>query len=176
MKGQTGPTTAVCYIKANIWRNIFCNCTFVLFIRHIVHKAEDVLKKTLLIPVLLFICNTVFAQVVDSIYFNLYTDSLKKGTYNYINVIGKLSNGNFRPMDSTQLIFTSSYGKFYGNSLWLPFEPTVEKVNITVKTRKSPSQILHRTIYIKKKADDEKLKTVDEILADPPKRGKRRKN
>ena len=134
------------------------------------------MKKALLIPVLLFFYNNVFAQKVDSIYFNLYTDSLKKGTYNYINVIGKLSNGNFRPMDSTQLIFTSSYGKFYGNSLWLPFEPTVEKVDITVKARQNPSQILHRTIYIKKKADDEQLKTVDEIMAEPPKRVKRRKN
>ncbi len=134
------------------------------------------MKKTLLIPALLFFCSTVFAQKIDSIYFNLYTDSLKKGTYNYINVIGKLSNGRFRPMDSTQLIFTSSYGKFYGNSLWLPFEPTVEKVDITVKARQNPSQILYRTIYIKKKADDEKLKTVDEIMAEPPKRGKRRKN
>ena len=134
------------------------------------------MKKALLIPVLLLLFTTLFAQKVDSIYFNLYTDSLKKGTYNYINVIGKLSNGNFRPMDSTQLIFTSSYGKFYGNSLWLPFEPTVENVDITLNASQNPSQILYRTIYIKKKADDEKLKTVDEILAEPPKRGKRRKN
>ena len=144
--------------------------------RHIIYKNGCNLKKVLLIPVLLFLYATLFAQKTDSIYFNLYTDSLKKGTYNYINVIGKLSNGSFRPMDSTQLIFTSSYGKFYGNSLWLPFEPTVEKVDITVKARQNPSQILYRTIYIKKKADDEKLKTVDEIMAEPPKRGKRRKN
>ncbi|HRP55252.1 hypothetical protein [Agriterribacter sp.] len=134
------------------------------------------MKKTLLTPVLLLLVTALFAQKTDSIYFNLYTDSLKKGTYNYINVIGKLSNGSFRPMDSTQLIFTSSYGKFYGNSLWIPFESTVEKVDITVKARQNPSQILYHTIYIKKKADDEKLKTVDEILAEPPKRGKRRKN
>lgn len=133
------------------------------------------MKKILLIPALLFFCSTAFAQKIDSIYFNLYTDSLKKGTYNYINVIGKLSNGSFRPMDSTQLIFTSSYGKFYGNSLWLPFESTVEKVDITVKARQNPLQILYRTIYIKKKADDEKLKTIDEIMGEPPKRTKRRK-
>ncbi|HRO44226.1 hypothetical protein [Agriterribacter sp.] len=134
------------------------------------------MKKILLIPLLVAFCSTGFAQKVDSIYFNLYTDSLKKGTYNYINIIGKLSNGSFRPMDSTQLIFTSSYGKFYGNSLWLPFEPAVEKVEITVKSRQNPSQILYRTIYIKKADDDAKLKTVDEIMAEPPKRTKRRKN
>ena len=132
--------------------------------------------KSLLFILLILVCGKSQAQQLDSIFFNLYTDSLKKGTYNYINVIGKLSNGSFRPMDSTQLIFTSSYGKFYGNSLWLPFEPTVEKVDITVKARQNPSQTLYRTIYIKKKADDEKLKTMDEIMAEPPKRGKRGKN
>ena len=148
----------------------FCTGTCVI----IIPKTTTGLKKTLLIPVLLFFCSTAFAQKVDSIYFNLYTDSLKKGTYNYINVIGKLSNGSYRPMDSTQLIFTSSYGKFHGNSLLLPFEPTVEKVDITVKARQNPSQTLYRTIYIKKKADDEKLKTVDEIMAEPPKRKRSR--
>lgn len=140
-----------------------------------IHKTTAGLKKIVLIPVLLYFYSITFAQKVDSIYFNLYTDSLKKGTYNYINVIGKLSNGNFRPMDSTQLLFTASYGKFYGNSLWLPFEPTVEKVEVTVKARQNPSQILYRTIYIKKAADDAKLKTVDEIMAEPPK-SKRRKH
>lgn len=134
------------------------------------------MKKILLIPIFLFFGSAAFAQKVDSIYFNLYTDSLKKGTYNYINVIGKLSNGNFRPMDSTQLILTSSYGKFYGNSLWLPFEPAVEKVEITVAARQNPSQKLYRTIYIKKAEDDAKLKTEDEIMAEPPRRVKHRKN
>ena len=38
------------------------------------------------------------AQSVDSIYFNLYTDSLKKGVYNYINVDGLLSTGSYIPL------------------------------------------------------------------------------
>lgn len=121
-------------------------------------------------------CVGVSAQKVDSIYFNLYTDSLKKGTYNYINVVGKLSNGNYRPLDSTQLLFSASYGKFFGNSLWIPFETEVEKVEIKVKTRHEPLQTLYRTIYIKKKADDEKLKTADEIMSEPPNKVKRGRN
>lgn len=121
-------------------------------------------------------CVGVSAQKVDSIYFNLYTDSLKKGTYNYINVVGKLSNGNYRPFDSTQLLFSASYGKFFGNSLWIPFETEVEKVEIKVKTRHEPLQTLYRTIYIKKKADDEKLKTADEIMSEPPNKVKRGRN
>jgi len=100
-----------------------------------------------------------FGQKIDSIYFNLYTDSLKKGTYNYINVEGRLQNGNIRPLDSNQLIFTASAGKFYGNSLWLPFEIKVEKVNITVISRQDNRQALYKTIFIKKKNDDENLLT-----------------
>lgn len=121
-------------------------------------------------------CVGASAQKVDSIYFNLYTDSLKKGTYNYINVVGKLSNGNYRPLDSTQLLFSASYGKFFGNSLWIPFETEVEKVEIKVKTRHEPLQTLFRTIYIKKKADDEKLKTTEEIMPEPPNKVKRGRN
>ena len=90
------------------------------------------LKTILLFLPLVIMYIAGFGQKIDSIYFNLYTDSLKKGTYNYINVEGRLSNGNIRPLDSTQLIFTASAGKFFGNSLWLPFETKEEKVNITV--------------------------------------------
>lgn len=129
------------------------------------------LKKIILLVVISFPL-IVFAQRVDSIYFNLYTDSLKKGTYNYINVEGKLADGKIRPLDSSQLVFASSYGKFSGNSLWLPFETKEEKVDITVKNKQNPSQIIYRTIFIKKKTDDTGLKTVDEIMGE---RGRKKK-
>ena len=150
----------------------FCSVIFVITI----YKARYILKKALSIPVLLLLYCSVFAQKIDSIYFNLYTDSLKKGTYNYINIIGKLANGSFRPLDSTQVTFASSYGKFHGNSLWLPFEPAVGKVDITVTSKQDAAQILHRTLYIKKVEDNKNLKTVDEIMAEPPKRPRRGRN
>jgi len=134
------------------------------------------LKIILSLLTLLFFNQLGFSQKVDSIYFDLYTDSLKKGTYNYINVIGKLTNGRYRPLDSTQLIFDASYGKFTGNSLWLPFEPEVEKVELTVTLRTNPTRVLSRTIYIKKAEDSEGLKTVDEILSVPSRPKKRKKN
>lgn len=134
------------------------------------------MKKAILIPLLVFLHVVAFAQKADSIYFNLYTDSLKKGTYNYINVEGKLSNGKIRPLDSTQLIFSASYGKFSGNSLWLPFETKEEKINITVISKQNPAQAIYRTIYVKKKADDEKLKTVEEIMTAPPEKKRKRSN
>lgn len=140
-----------------------------LFVKHFK------LKKLLLFPLLLLQI-AIFAQKIDSIYFNLYTDSLKKGTYNYINVEGKLADGSIRPLDSTKLSFHSSFGKFSGNSLWIPFDAKEEKVNITIIARQNPQQAIYKVIYIKKKNDNAQLKTVDEILADPPKTKSKKRN
>ena len=107
---------------------------------------------------------TIKAQNIDSIYVNLYTDSLKKGTYNYINIDGLLSNGRYLPLDSTQLIFSASAGKFSGNSLWLDPNFTAEKVSVKVILRSNPAIYKEFEIYIKKKPDNEKLKTADEIM------------
>jgi hypothetical protein len=104
------------------------------------------------------------AQQIDSIYVNLYTDSLKKGTYNYINIIGRLSNGNYLPLDSSQLIFSASAGNFKGNSLWIDKDFKYDKVSIKVVLKKNPQQHKEFDIYIKQKPDNEKLRTLDEIL------------
>ena len=120
------------------------------------------LKKYLLIAAVLF-ASLAKAQKIDSIYINLYTDSLKKGTYNYINVDGLLSNGHYMPLDSTQLIFTSSAGKFYGNSLLIGRDFKEEKVLIKVVLRNKPSLCKEFEMYIKKKPDGE-LKTLDELM------------
>jgi len=104
------------------------------------------------------------AQKVDSIYFNLYTDSLKKGTYNYINVEGKLSDGRIVPLDSNTIIFHSSVGKFSANSLWLDPDLKAEKIEVTAVLRANPKLSREITIYVKKKENTERLKTIDEIL------------
>ena len=120
------------------------------------------LNKYLLI-ISLFAFSAAKAQKIDSIYVNLYTDSLKKGTYNYINIDGRLSNGKYLPLDSTQLIFSSSYGQFYGNSLLIDLACKEEKVNIKVTMRKNRALYKEFVMYIKKKADD-KLPTMEEVL------------
>lgn len=129
-----------------------------------------------LLPLFLFITAGYFsnAQQVDSIYVNLYTDSLKKGTYNYINVDGLLSNGSYLPLDSSQIEFKASAGRFEGNSLWIEPDFTGEKVFITVTLKKDPTQRKAFDIYIKQKPDGP-LKTVDEIL-DDLKRNKKKKS
>ena len=129
-----------------------------------------------ILPVLLILCSSFAkAQKIDSIYVDLYTDSLKKGTFNYINIDGRLSNGKYLPLDSTHLIFWASAGKFNGNSLWIDRDFTEEKVNIKVTLRSNPS--LHRefAIFIKKKPDPE-LKTVDELMKEMQGRSKSKKN
>ena len=104
------------------------------------------------------------AQKIENIYVNLYTDSLKKGTFNYINIDGKLSNGMYTPLDSTNLIFWSSDGKFHGNSLWLDKDFKKEMVFIKVVMKNNPSLSKEFTLYIKQKPDDERLKTSAEIM------------
>ncbi|MEO6490599.1 MAG: hypothetical protein ABIO04_11715 [Ferruginibacter sp.] len=113
----------------------------------------------------------VYAQKIDSIYVNLYTDSLKKGTYNYINIDGLLSNGRYLPLDSTEIIFSSSYGKFYGNSLLIERDCKVDKVKINVSLRKNPALHKEFVMHIKKKEDNEKLPTSQEILDKMKKKG-----
>src|SRR3954470_19864858 len=106
------------------------------------------------------------AQQVDSIFFNLYTDSLKKGTYNYINVDGKMSNGRWIPLTGKEIIFTSTAGKFDNNSLILDKDFKEEKVTVKAVLRADTTIAKSVTIYIKKKEDNEKLRTEEEILRD----------
>ena len=104
------------------------------------------------------------AQKVDSIYFNLYTDSLKKGTHNYINVDGKLSDGKWKPLTAKEIEFTTTYGKFEDNELVLPAECKEQKVTVKAVLKSNPAIWKEVTIWIKKKPDDEKLPTTEEIL------------
>ncbi|MDB5222267.1 MAG: hypothetical protein JWN83_934 [Chitinophagaceae bacterium] len=115
------------------------------------------------------------AQKVENIFVNLYTDSLKKGTYNYINVDGLLSNGKYVPLDSNHIIFRATEGKFNGNSLWLDKDFDKESVLIKVELKDNPKMTKEFRMYIKKKPDDEKLPTTEEILKTKSKKKKNKK-
>jgi hypothetical protein len=125
------------------------------------------LKKVLL-AALLITTIAAKAQKIDSIYVNLYTDSLKKGTYNYINVDGLLSNGKYLPLDSTHIQFTASAGKFTGNSLLIDNNFTAEKITIKAVLKSNTTIAKEFVVYIKKKPDNENLKTVSELLNETP--------
>jgi hypothetical protein len=126
---------------------------------------NNYLKKLLPIALLVFSL-AAKAQHIDSIYVNLYTDSLKKGTYNYINVDGLMSNGRYLPLDSSQIKFSCSSGKFIGNTLLIDKESKEEKIAIKAVLKSNPALYKEFTMYIKKKPDEERLKTVDELMND----------
>ena len=113
------------------------------------------------------------AQQVDSIFFHLYTDSLKKGVHNYINVDGKLSNGNWLPLTNKEIDFTCTSGKFVGNSLVLDSAFKGEKVTVKAVLKTNSTIWKEIDIYLKKVEDNERLRTVDEILNTPSRRSKR---
>ena len=122
------------------------------------------MKKLLLFAILItagFMSN---AQKIDTIFFHLYTDSLKKGTHNYINVDGKTSDGKWKPLTAKEVTLTSSYGTFDGNELILPDPCTVEKLTIKAVLKSNPSTSKEITVWIKKRPDDEMLPTSDDVL------------
>ena len=117
------------------------------------------------------------AQNIDSIFFHLYTDSLKKGVHNYINVDGKLSNGQWRPLSAKDITFTSSHGVFDGNSLIIDTGFKGEKVSVKAVLKTNPALWREVVIYIKKIESTEGVKTLDEVLNRPTQqRPSRRKN
>ena len=106
------------------------------------------MRVILLFSILLFSA-AAKAQSVDSIYFNLYTDSLKKGQHNYINVDGKLSNGRWQPMTAKEVIFSCATARFEGNELIIPLDFKEEKVTVKAILKSNPAIIIEKTIWIK---------------------------
>ena len=131
------------------------------------------LKRSIFI-ILLFASKYLSAQKVDTIVFHLYTDSLKKGTHNYINVDGKTSDGKWKPLTGKEIDFTATYGKFEGNELVLPDQCTVEKLTVKAVLKANPAIWKEITIWIKKKPDPELLPTKEEILNKPQKNSRSR--
>ena len=120
--------------------------------------------KMLVIFGFMIIASAVSAQKVDSIYFHLYTDSLKKGFYNYINVDGKLSDGTWAPLDSTQVLFISDAGFFKGNDLFIDSSYKAETVRVKAVLKSNPSVHKEVVIHIRKRGFTEPLKTNEEIM------------
>ena len=121
-------------------------------------------KKILLIVAIIFTCKLSFAQKIQSIHFNLYTDSLKKGFYNYISVDGKDEEGHWQPLDSSQIAFTCNTGFFKGNDLFIDSSYSADSVTVRAVLKSNPSIWKETTIHIRKGPFTEPLKTNEEIL------------
>lgn len=123
---------------------------------------------------LLLVTTKIGAQKVDSIFFHLYTDSLKKGQHNYINVDGKLSNGQWLPLTNKEIIFACNQALFQGNELIIPLDFLDEKVKVTATLKSDPSTRIEKTIWIKQ-SPDPILPTKNEILQSPSPANKKSK-
>jgi hypothetical protein len=131
--------------------------------------------KLMALATLLLAANSLKAQKVDSIFFNLYTDSLKKGVHNYINVDGKTTDGRWLPLTAKELNFSASTGRFDGNSLIIDTSFSGEKVVVVASLKTNPVIKKEVVIYIKKLPNNEALKTSDEILNEMKQPRKRKK-
>jgi hypothetical protein len=121
------------------------------------------MKKFILLLIIIGAAFPLFAQKVDSIYFHLYTDSLKKGQHNYINVDGKLSNGRWMPLSDKDIQFSCSLASFRGNELIIPEDFKPEKVTIKAVLKSNPAVSIEKTVWIKIKPDGD-LPTREDIL------------
>jgi hypothetical protein len=110
------------------------------------------------------VCNLLKAQKIDSLFFNLYTDSLKKGSWNYINVDAKLSDGKYIPLTHEQLNFKVSNGKLQGNSVWIDWNFKDDSVVVEMELKKDPSVRRSITIWIKKKDEQLNAPVNDSLL------------
>jgi hypothetical protein len=131
-------------------------------------------KKVFAIMVVPFLAVPLFSQTIDSIFFHLYTDSLKKGQHNYINIDAKLSNGQWKPLTNKEIDFSSSAGKFENNDLVLPADFKEDKVRIKAVLKSNPEIWREITMWVKKNPDPERLPTKDEMLYDQPSKVKKK--
>jgi hypothetical protein len=131
-------------------------------------------KRILLLTLLVLAGKLSFSQKIESIYFNLYTDSLKKGFYNYINVDGKNAQGQWQPLDSNNIVFTSNAGHFKGNDLFIDSSYHGETVIVKACLKNDPSVWKETTIYIRKRPFSEPLKTNEEVLSEMKEKRKKK--
>ncbi len=103
-------------------------------------------------------------QQVDSLFFNLYTDSLKKGVHNYINVEAKLRNGQWLPLTTKEIRLETSAGRFEGNSLIIDTAFKGSFIRIKATLLSDPRITRDRQIPIKKFIPDPVLKKPEDLF------------
>lgn len=137
------------------------------------------MKKLVVLFFLVVCAKWAAAQKIDSIYFHLYTDSLKKGFYNYINVDGKTADGRWIPLTTDEIILSTDGDTsllFKNNDLFIDSTYTRETVTVKAALKSNPKITKVITIYIRKRGFDEELKTNEEILQEYTKpKGKKEK-
>lgn len=134
------------------------------------------MRKLLTLFALVILAQWASAQKVENIAFNLYTDSLKKGFYNYISVDGQLSDGSWLPLDSSQVRFTANTGHFSGNDIFIDSSYKADSIIVKAVLRSNPAIWKQVTIYIRKRGFDEPLKTNDELFEEMRQNNRRKRS
>src|SRR5687767_5994567 len=117
------------------------------------------MRKLMFLALVTIIASGGSAQKIESIHFNLYTDSLKKGFYNYINVDGKMTTGECLPLDSATIQFTANAGRFKGNDLFIDSSYMSDSIKVRAVLKSNPALWKEVVIYIRKRGFDEPLKS-----------------
>ncbi|RYD97504.1 MAG: hypothetical protein EOP50_05660 [Sphingobacteriales bacterium] len=103
------------------------------------------------------------SQSVARFEFHLYTDSLKRGFFNYINIDAQLSDSSWRPLDSTAVIFSSDAGPFRGNDLFVDSSFRCDSATVRAALRSNPKRFIETVIYIRKRPFGD-LPTEEEVI------------
>jgi hypothetical protein len=133
------------------------------------------MKKILILIIFSASLQTLSAQKIESIHFHLYTDSLIKGFYNYINVDGKTTDGIWMPLDSSHILFTSNTGYFKGNDLFIDSSYIADSIVVKAVLKSNPKLWKETTIYIRKRGFDELLNTNEELLEEMQNKQRKKK-
>lgn len=112
----------------------------------------------------LFCFTTPKAQQLVRITANLYTDSLKKGFYNYINIEGQHADGSWLPLDSTVVLFYANTGHFQGNDLFVDSGYTASVVRVVVRAKANDRLCIELVIPVRKRGFTEALPAEEKIL------------
>jgi hypothetical protein len=126
------------------------------------------MKKIVAILLLISAYQISAAQKIVSIHFNPYTDSVKKGFFYYISVDAKLDNGKWKPLSENEVTITASNGTLDGSNLFVPKTCMDTSIAIKIILKKDTSVFLNVVAPIRKRIEEEKLTTTEEVINGKP--------
>jgi hypothetical protein len=100
------------------------------------------------------ITTTLTLPHLESIRFNHYADSLKRGIRFYLNVEGTFTSGKVYPLDTTAIKFQTSAGSLMGQDLLLNInDNTTQTITVTAVNKSDAAMSITSTIPVKQLSD-----------------------
>lgn len=98
---------------------------------------------------------TITLPHLESIHFNHYTDSLKRGVHFYLNVEGSFSSGKIFPLDTSAIRFETTGGRLLGQDLLLS-DSTINAITVTAIYKNDSAIQTVTSIPVKQLANDDR--------------------